>query len=149
MFTGIQVIQFLSGHLGKPLEQSPSAYGNWLKGTIEAVERGKLSVSFIVRDEMTNAGKTLHGGISSAMLDEVMGATCMTIADKGEFHVSVTLNVDFLSPAQAGDELLASAWVVKEGRQLVFCEATLTNKSNGRVVAKGHSQLMKTFPENK
>ena len=65
-------------------------------------------------------------------------AALYTFDKKGRTHVSVNLNMEFLSPATTGPsdlEYFIDAKVLKVGRQLAFTEAVI--REGDRIVARG------------
>lgn len=128
--------------IGKKTENGFSPTGNWLGGTLMKVEEGLIMVSFEVRHEMCNPGMILHGGISSLMMDEVIGMANFLIED--EFLMSsINLNVDFLSPAKLGEKLEVEAKLIRSGGKLNHWEAMI-KKGSGKIVAKATSNMIRT-----
>ena len=64
-------LEFFKSQIGKTLDQTPSAAGNWLRGILLEVDHHHIKVQYTVRQDMSNPGKILHGGIASLMLDDV------------------------------------------------------------------------------
>ncbi|WP_373515628.1 PaaI family thioesterase, partial [Persicitalea sp.] len=89
-------LDFFRARIGQDLSDSISPLGRWLNGTLRAVEYGKISVEFIVREEMTNPMSVLHGGAAAAIMDEVVGMMVFMLG-REYGYTSVNLNCDFLS----------------------------------------------------
>jgi acyl-coenzyme A thioesterase 13 len=135
-------LAFFRSQIGVENVASPSGYGRFLNGMVRAVEWGHLTVEYVVRSDMTNPVGTLHGGAVAGILDDLTGM--MVYALGREFaYTSVNLNVDFLHSARPGDVLLATADVVRAGRNIVHCEARLT-APDGKIVAKCTTNLIQT-----
>jgi acyl-coenzyme A thioesterase 13 len=128
--------------VGKTLDKTPSAAGNWLRGTLLEIELDHIGVSYTVRPDMCNPGRILHGGIASLMLDDVIGMGNF-VAGSEYLMTSINLNVDFLSSAQIGDTLIVTAKLVRSGSNLNHWEAVI-KKETGKIVAKASSNLIKT-----
>tara|TARA_R110002020_G_scaffold316186_1_gene531252 strand:+ start:786 stop:1241 length:456 start_codon:yes stop_codon:yes gene_type:complete len=127
---------------GKKLDNMPSMAGNWLGGTLLQIENGFIKVSYTVTPAMCNPAKILHGGVSSLMMDDVIGMA--NYASGSEFLMtSINLNVDFLSSAQIGEQLEVSAKLVRSGGNLNHWDAVIT-KDSGKLVAKASSNMIKT-----
>ena len=135
-------LEFFKTQIGKVLDKTPSAAGNWLGGTLLEIDLHHIKVSYTVRPDMCNPGRILHGGISSLMLDDVilMGNF---VAGSKYLMTSINLNVDFLSAAQIGDTLEVTAKLIRSGSNLNHWEAVI-RKESGKVVAKASSNLIKT-----
>ncbi len=135
-------LDFFRSQIGQSLSTSISPMGRWLNGTLRAVDIGKISVEFTIREEMTNPMGVLHGGVSAAILDDVVGMMVFTLGR--EFaYTSVNLNCDFLSAARQGDTLTAHAEVIRAGRTVIHCAGRLVT-SEGKIVAKCASNLIQT-----
>ncbi len=134
------MLEYIQGLIGKySKETSPSPFGAWLNGKLIAAEPGTLTTQFVIRDEHTNPGGLMHGGVAAAIMDEVMGMTLFTL-NKETFYVAVNLNIDFLRPGRKGDTLTAITEVIRDGRTMTHCECKLYN-SEKKLIAKATSNL--------
>ena len=138
----ISPIDYFRSQVGKTLDRTPSAAGNWLAGTLLDVDNQFLKVAYIVRPDLCNPGRILHGGVASLMLDDVIGMGNF-VAGSEFLMTSINLSVDFLSAAQIGDRLEVSARLVRSGSNLNHWEAEI-RKESGKLVAKASSNLIKT-----
>jgi acyl-coenzyme A thioesterase 13 len=135
-------LEFFKSQIGKTLDRTPSAAGNWLLGVLLEVEDHHIKVQYTVRPDMCNPGRILHGGIASLMLDDVIGMGNF-VAGSEYLMTSINLNVDFLSAAQVGEKLEVIAKLVRSGSNLNHWEAVI-RKESGKIVAKASSNLIKT-----
>lgn len=135
-------LEFFKTQIGKKLDKTPSAAGNWLAGTLLEIDDHHIKVSYTVRAEMCNPAKILHGGIASLMLDDVIGMGNF-VAGSEYLMTSINLNVDFLSAAQIGETLEVTAKLIRSGSNLNHWEAVI-KKESGKVVAKASSNMIKT-----
>lgn len=136
------IVESLKSQVGKPV-QSVSPVGQWLKGTLLAIEEGKLTVSIKVRKEMTNPMGILHGGMSALIMDEVIGATVYTL-NRDTFFTSINLSLDFLNAIPMGETVIAKCEIVRAGKTVVNAECQLFNEA-GKLIAKGMSNLIRTY----
>jgi acyl-coenzyme A thioesterase 13 len=111
-------IDFLRGLIGTSMSQSPSPVARWLNGTLREVEQGKLVADYIVREDMTNPMGTLHGGTASMIMDDIVGTMVYSLG-REYGYTSVNLNCDFLNPARVGEKLVATANVIRPGKNIV------------------------------
>lgn len=134
---------FLKSHIGKEVTHSPSPFMNWLKPKMIAVEEGKLSFEYTIRNEMTNPFKTLHGGITAAIIDDAIGATLICY---GEPHFYVTINnaIDYFYSAKENDIIIAETYINKKGKQIVNAQCEIWNADQSKLLAKGYTNLLKT-----
>ena len=135
-------LDYFRSQVGKTLDRTPSAAGNWLAGTLLEVEVHAIKVAYTVRPDQCNPGRILHGGIASLMLDDVIGMGNF-VAGSEFLMTSINLSVDFLSAAQVGERLEVSARLVRSGSNLNHWEAEI-RKESGKIVAKASSNLIKT-----
>jgi uncharacterized protein (TIGR00369 family) len=136
------MLQLFRSQVGKTLDRTPSAAGNWLAGTLLAVDAQQISVAYQIREDMCNPGRILHGGIASLMLDDVIGMGNF-VAGSEFLMTSINLTVDFLSAAQIGERVEVTAMMVRSGANLNHWEAVI-RKESGKIVAKASSNLIKT-----
>jgi acyl-coenzyme A thioesterase 13 len=136
------MLQLFRSQIGKTLDRTPSAAGNWLAGTLLAVDANQLCVAYQIREDMCNPGRILHGGIASLMLDDVIGMGNF-VAGSEFLMTSINLTVDFLSAAQIGERVEVTATMVRSGANLNHWEAVI-RKESGKIVAKASSNLIKT-----
>ena len=135
-------LDYFQTQIGKTLDRTPSAAGNWLAGTLLEVDVHAIKVAYTVRPDQCNPGRILHGGIASLMLDDVIGMGNF-VAGSEFLMTSINLSVDFLSAAQVGERLEVSARLVRSGANLNHWEAEI-RKESGKLVAKASSNLIKT-----
>lgn len=134
---------FLYDQIGKDASQSPSPLMRWLNPTLVKVEEGALEFSYVVREEMTNPLKVLHGGATAALIDDALGATIFTLG-RSYLYTTVNLAVDYFSTAKAGDTIIAKTAMVKEGNKIMNAQCEVWNADKSRLIARGYSNLIKT-----
>jgi acyl-coenzyme A thioesterase 13 len=117
-------------------------FTKWLNGKVKHAEYGKVEISLVVRPEMANPTGLVHGGVQSAMLDDIIGMTTATLGLEG-FLITVDFHVDFLGKAKVGDIIIASAEFIRIGKNIVNAKATLKD-INGNPIALGSANLLRT-----
>ncbi|WP_461040120.1 PaaI family thioesterase [Spirosoma harenae] len=135
-------LAFFRSRIGQNMSSSISPVGRWLNGIIREVTYGRLVADFTIRPEMTNPANILHGGIASAILDELIGAMVFSLGREYAF-TSVNLTVDFLHAARLNDVVTATAEVVREGRNIIHCEGRIVS-TDGKIIAKCTTNLIQT-----
>ena len=133
----------LQSFIGKEFTASPSPFMLWLKPIVLAAEEGKITFQYTVRKEMTNPARTLHGGVTAAIIDDVIGATMFSFGEP-YFYTSINLNVDFLAPAFEHDIIIAQTFITKKGKQIVNAQCEVWNHDRTKLIAKGYTNLFKT-----
>ncbi|MDV7139370.1 PaaI family thioesterase [Maribacter sp. TH_r10] len=136
-------LEYFKSNLGKDSSQSPSPLMQWLNPTLISADAGELEFSYKVRKEMTNPIGIIHGGTTAAIIDDAIGAAVFSL---GVTHVytTVSLSVDYFSRAKAGDTIISKTKIIKKGQQIINAECEVWNADKTRMIAKGHSNLIKT-----
>lgn len=135
-------LDYFRAQIGNTTGYSPSPFGRWLKGTLRAIEPGRLVVDYIVREDMTNPVNTLHGGVASAIMDDMAGMLVYSLGAENA-HTSVNLAVDFLHSARVDDVLTATAEVIRAGRNIVHVDVRI-RATDGKLIAKCATNLIQT-----
>lgn len=117
-------LEFFKTLIGKKLDKTPSAAGNWLAGTLVEIDNHHIKVSYVVRPEICNPAKMLHGGVASLIMDDVIGMGNL-VAGSEYLMTTINLNVDFLASAQVGEILEVSAKLVRSGSNLNHWESVI------------------------
>ena len=138
-----QVLAYLNQNLNKKIaDGNPAPIGIWLDGTLVKAEAGKLTAEFVVRPDFLNHAGVIHGGVISAMLDEMMGMTLIT-AKIDHLYVTINLYIDFLYGAKANEKITVTTEIQRVGKKIANIEAKLHN-ADGQLLAKGVSNLAAT-----
>jgi uncharacterized protein (TIGR00369 family) len=135
-------LAWLKAQVGKPMTGGPSAFGNWLNGTLLEVTEEGIKASFKVRKEMTNPMGMLHGGVTASIFDELMGVTFFGMETE-YFFPTIDLSVVYFASAQEGEELIAQTNILKKGQTIIYMEAFLYNQA-GKLLAKAGSNIAKS-----
>jgi uncharacterized protein (TIGR00369 family) len=85
----------------------------------------------------------VHGGITSALADIVMGFAAYTLVADGEGTVTSDLKIAYLRPGK-GNKVIARGRVIKPGNLLYYCEADIicVHPEKGEVlIARGYATM--------
>ena len=96
-------------------------------------QEGWIKVGFEGKPEFCNPAGYVQGGILSAMLDDSMGPAALIMTDGKFYTTTISLTVNFLSPAKPGP-LIVEARVTQLGRTIAFMEGRLTAE-DGTLIA--------------
>jgi len=108
-----------------------------LKAEFFETENGELAVVFMPSEKYQGYPGVLHGGISAAVLDELIGRA-INIEQRDKFAMTTNLNLQYKRPVPYGVKLTAIAKITKDTRLLYEGEGTLyDDKGNICVTAKG------------
>lgn len=86
---------------------------------------------FRAKPNHTNSGGNVHGGALSAFTDSVLtGVALQAMQPEEGWVATITLNCEYLAPANLGDWIECRGTVVKRTRSLVFVRGEITVDSN-------------------
>jgi uncharacterized protein (TIGR00369 family) len=128
--------------IGKKFTASPSPFMKWLNPIVISVEEGHLEFQYTVRPEWLNPMGNLHGGVTAAIFDDVIGATMFSLNEK-TFIVTINNSIDYFSTAKENDNIVAETKIIKRGKQFVNAECEIWNADKSRLIARGTSNLFK------
>lgn len=97
---------------------------------VEEIRDGYARVKGVVRDEFLNIHGVAHGGFIMALADFAFAISANTDAKR----VAVNISMNFYSPANKGDTLIAEAEKVR-GKRLGFYRLKVIK--NGELIAEG------------
>ncbi|KAK3261013.1 hypothetical protein CYMTET_30059 [Cymbomonas tetramitiformis] len=98
------------------------------------VSVGCVKTQMQLTEELSNFLGTLHGGVSALLVD-VIGT--YAIMAGGLFPgVTTDISVDYTAAAPIGSTVIGEGKLLKGGRNLAWCEVTLTTPE-GKLLAKG------------
>jgi uncharacterized protein (TIGR00369 family) len=89
-----------------------------LKSRFYETENNELIAVFKPVAEHQSYPNVTHGGISAAILDEVIGRAIMMSADSSTFGVTIELKVRYKKPVPIGEELKAIARITRDSGRL-------------------------------
>src|SRR5213079_3600800 len=100
-----------------------------------ALDRARIRVPY--KDENSNPGRALHGGVPASTID-IAGvlAAATGFAGRPTFDAgTLDLSVDYLAAA-IGEDIVAEARVLRRGKEIVYAEVDVANDA-GKRIAKG------------
>jgi uncharacterized protein (TIGR00369 family) len=112
--------------------------------------QGSCVVELTVAKKHLNMGGMAHGGVHATLLDTAMGGTLVSIISKEEWCATAQLDISYLNAVVEGIHLVATAEVVRRGRNLAHVEGKLVS-GEGEVVAtaKGTWAIWETRPKSR
>ncbi|MCU7617748.1 PaaI family thioesterase [Chryseobacterium sp. PBS4-4] len=132
----------LQAFIGKEFTESPSPFMRWLNPIVISAEEGQIEFRYKVRAEWLNPMGNLHGGVTAAIMDDIIGATMFSLNEKS-FITTINNAIDYFSTAKENDDIIAETKVIKRGRQFVNAQCEIWNSDKSRLIAKGTSNLFK------
>jgi uncharacterized protein (TIGR00369 family) len=113
-----------------------------LKTRFYETEDGELIAVFKPLDEHQSYPNVTHGGISAAILDEVIGRAIMITSNSESFGVTISLTTRFKRPVPTGCELKAIGRITRDNGRIFEGTGELY-LSNGEVAVEAEGKYMK------
>ncbi|XP_018024827.1 acyl-coenzyme A thioesterase 13 isoform X2 [Hyalella azteca] len=101
-----------------------------------AAREGYVQASLKVESEHCNVRGHLHGGMAASLVDMLSTMALMTY-DTSKPGVSVDISLSFLAAAKQGSEVIISAESLKQGKNLAFLTANITDATTGKLLITG------------
>ena len=105
-------------------------FSQWLGIHIIEIKEGYSKLKMIVRKEMVNGFDIVHGGIAFSLADSAFAFACN---NRNNLSVALDTSINFIKPVHVGDELIAEAKEVHNGRSTGLYHVTITNQKNHTV----------------
>jgi len=117
-----------------------------LKAKFYEMENGDLVGIFAGADMHQSYPNRMHGGVSSALLDETIGRAMM-VQEPNCWGVTVELNLKYKKPVPLNEELKVVARIVRNSRKIFEGEGEII-LNNGEVAVTAYAKYVK-MPLNK
>jgi acyl-coenzyme A thioesterase 13 len=138
----MEAIDQLKLLIGKEFAESPSPLMRWLNPIVLSVEKGHLEFEYEIRQEWLNPISRLHGGITAAIIDDIIGATLLSL-NEPYIYITISNVIDYFATAKKGEKINAETTIVKQGSQFVNVQCEIKNSNKNRLIARGYSNLFK------
>ncbi|CAJ1974744.1 unnamed protein product [Sphenostylis stenocarpa] len=111
---------------------------------VDLIEPGRLVCSMKIPQRLLNAGNSLHGGATAALVDIVGSAAIPTVGYAGSnTGVSVEINVSYLDAAYADEEIEIDARTLRVGKAVAVISVEFKKKKTGKIFAQGrHTKFL-------
>ncbi|EOM78540.1 PaaI family thioesterase [Rhodococcus rhodnii] len=121
--------EFLDGSAPPP---PAAALLGWTLRALDP-EAGTIEVGFSVDTRFTNPAGQIQGGFLAAMLDDTVGPALLATLGPGQWAPTVSLHVQYLSPASPGN-FVGRGRIVRKGGTIAFLTGELDD-ADGITVA--------------
>ena len=132
----------LKSFTGQEFTASPSPFMRWLKPVVVSAEEGRIEFQYTVREEWLNPMGNMHGGVTAAIIDDIIGATMFSLNEEN-FIVTINNSIDYFSTAKENAHIVAETKIIKRGKQFVNAQCEIWNADKTRLIARGTSNLFK------
>lgn len=100
-------------------------FSQWLGISILEVKEGYSKIQMKVRPEMINGFGIVHGGIAFSLADSAFAFACN---NRNNLSVALDTSINFLKPVHVGDELVAEAKELHNGKSTGLYHISITNQ---------------------
>ena len=108
---------------------------------LDSIAPGRATARMLVRDAMINGHDICHGGYVFLLADTAFAFACNT---HGPVTVAATCDIDFLTPAHLGDELIAQATERHRAGRSGIYDVTVRRADTVIAEFRGHSRTIRT-----
>lgn len=105
------------------------------------VERGRVVVAYSTTDQLANRYGAIHGGMTAAMLDDVISLASGLTIEWGQITPTLEMKVSYIAQGKVGSRIIAEARTVRRGGTVIFLEADLKDDT-GKLIATASSTVM-------
>lgn len=118
MATPAQVIEHMLQH---------DRFSQWLGISVVEIKEGYSKIKMTVREEMLNGFGIVHGGIAFSLADSAFAFACN---NRNNLSVALDTSINFIKPVHPGDELIAEAKELHNGRSTGLYHISIYNQHN-------------------
>ena len=105
------------------------------------VEKGTVNVAYNTTDTLANRYGAIHGGMTAAMLDDVISLAAGLVIEWGQITPTLEMKVSYIAQAKPNTRILAEARTIRRGGTVIFLEADLKDET-GKLLATASSTVM-------
>lgn len=116
-----------------------------LKAPFYNMEDGSVVSVFSFDFNHQSYPERVHGGLISAMLDEIIGRS-LWVTEKDTYAVTTSLEITYRKPVPYGEKLLAKGFITNNSSHWFSAEGFIYNK-NGNLLAQGKGRYLKLPPD--
>ena len=100
-------------------------FSQWLGISIIEIREGYSKIKMTVRPEMMNGLGIVHGGIAFSLADSAFAFACN---NRNQLSVALDTSINFIKPIHVGDELIAEAKELHNGKSTGLYQIEITNQ---------------------
>jgi uncharacterized protein (TIGR00369 family) len=105
------------------------------------VEGGAVKVAYNTTDTLANRFGAIHGGMTAAMLDDVISLAAGLVIEWGQITPTLEMKVSYIAQAKPNTRILAEARTIRRGGTVIFLEADLKDET-GKLLATASSTVL-------
>ena len=102
---------------------------------------GRVRVAYDTTDQLANRYGAIHGGMTAAMLDDVISLAAGVTIEWGQITPTLEMKVSYIAQGKPGTRIIAEARTIRRGGTVMFLEADLKDEE-GKLIATASSTVM-------
>jgi uncharacterized protein (TIGR00369 family) len=102
---------------------------------------GRVRVAYDTTDQLANRYGAIHGGMTAAMLDDVISLAAGVTIEWGQVTPTLEMKVSYIAQGKPGTRIIAEARTIRRGGTVMFLEADLKDEE-GKLIATASSTVM-------
>lgn len=104
---------------------------------LTGIEKGRAFAQVAWREDLVGdpASGVIHGGILTALLDNLCGIAAYTVLKEPKSMATLDLRIDYMRPAEKGRNILAEAECYHFTRNVAFTHAWAYHETRDKVIA--------------
>ena len=102
-------------------------FSQWLEIEVLKVEEGYSKIKMTIRKEMVNGFGIVHGGIAFSLADSAFAFACN---NRNNLSVALDTSINFIKPVHVGDQLIAEAREIHNGKSTGLYHISVINQAN-------------------
>ena len=103
------------------------AFSKWLGIQVLAIKEGYSKITMKVRPEMMNGLGVVHGGVAFSFADSAFAFACN---NRNQLSLALDTSIQFLKPVHVGDQLVAEAGELHNGKSTGLYLVKIYNQHN-------------------
>ena len=107
------------------------------------VEKGAVRVAYNTTDALANRYGAIHGGMTAAMLDDVISLAAGLVIEWGQITPTLEMKVSYIAQGRPNSRIIAEARTIRRGGTVIFLEADLKDET-GKLIATASSTVLIT-----
>jgi uncharacterized protein (TIGR00369 family) len=141
----------MNDFLNHPLVQgyiNSNNFGKLLEMDFEIIRPGEIVYTMPVTEQHLATPIAAHGGSISALMDATMGVCALSqVLEHNRVVSTIEMKISFIAPGFLGDQLSATASIVKAGKRLLFVEGKIVNQ-DGKLISSA-TGTFNSYPAEK
>src|SRR5688500_16461742 len=102
-------------------------FSQWLGIEVLDIKEGYSKIKMIVRKEMINGFSIVHGGVACSLADSAFAFACN---NRNNLSVALDTSINFLKPVHVGDQLIAEAKEIHNGKSTGLYHISISNQKD-------------------